>query len=228
MRHVTRVARALAICHLVGGLVLAAPLSARAASTLGLDFVGTTENAFSAELTLGWSFSVNQPIAVTGLGFFDDALSPFGSLGLKQDHLISLWTAGGALLAQTTITNASTPVASTAADGRWLFNDIAAVTLAPGTYVIGALNSASLACATCDYFRYLDTATTSSAITFIEARDISGNAFPSNPIPSRNDGYFGPDFAFTPVPEPMTMLLGGTGLLALGYVGRKRLFRSES
>jgi hypothetical protein len=30
------------------------------------------------------------------------------------------------------------------------------------------------------------------------------------------------------VPEPMTMILGGTGLLALGYVGRKRLLRSGS
>lgn len=28
----------------------------------------------------------------------------------------------------------------------------------------------------------------------------------------------------TPIPEPMTMFLGGTGLLALGYAGRKRLF----
>ncbi len=28
----------------------------------------------------------------------------------------------------------------------------------------------------------------------------------------------------TPAPEPITMFLGGTGLLALGYAGRKRLF----
>jgi hypothetical protein len=28
----------------------------------------------------------------------------------------------------------------------------------------------------------------------------------------------------TPVPEPMTMVLGGTGLLALAYAGRRRLF----
>jgi hypothetical protein len=218
MRHVTRVARALAICQLVVGLAVSAPLSARAASTLALDFVGILENAFSAELTLGWSFSVNQPIAVTSLGFFDDALSPFGTTGLKQDHRVSLWTAGGALLAQTTITNASTPVASTAADGRWLFNDITAVILAPGTYVIGALNSASTDCATCDYFRFLDTATTSSAITFIEARvNLSGDGFPNTKESDRNDGYFGPNFAFTPVPEPsMGILVGTMGLLGIG------------
>src|ERR1700730_7351623 len=218
MRQATRVARALAICHLVVGLVLSAPLSARAASTLALDFVGTLEDAFVAELTFGWSFRVNTPIAVTGLGFFDDALSPFGTLGLKQDHLVSLWTAGGTLLTQTTITNASAPVASTAADGRWLFNDITAVILAPGTYVIGAHNPASANCTACDLFRLLATATTSSAITFIEARGTPGNAFPIVPA-AENDGYFGPDFAFTPtpVPEPsMGILVGTMGLIGIG------------
>ena len=32
------------------------------------------------------------------------------------------------------------------------------------------------------------------------------------------------DYCCTPVPEPITMFLGGTGLLALGYAARKRLF----
>jgi hypothetical protein len=32
------------------------------------------------------------------------------------------------------------------------------------------------------------------------------------------------DSGCTPVPEPMTMFLGGTGLLVMGYVARKRLF----
>jgi hypothetical protein len=31
----------------------------------------------------------------------------------------------------------------------------------------------------------------------------------------------------TPVPEPITMFLGGTGLLALGYAARKRLFGGQ-
>jgi hypothetical protein len=33
--------------------------------------------------------------------------------------------------------------------------------------------------------------------------------------------------ATTPVPEPITMFLGGTGLLALGYAARKRLFGGQ-
>jgi hypothetical protein len=32
----------------------------------------------------------------------------------------------------------------------------------------------------------------------------------------------------TPVPEPITMVLGGTGLLALAYAGRTRLFGRQS
>jgi hypothetical protein len=35
-------------------------------------------------------------------------------------------------------------------------------------------------------------------------------------------GYAG---TLTPVPEPITMFLGGTGLISLGYVARRRLFR---
>ena len=37
-------------------------------------------------------------------------------------------------------------------------------------------------------------------------------------------GSPGSDSSCTPVPEPMTMFLGGTGLLVMGYVARKRLF----
>src|ERR1700716_3992678 len=89
------------------------------ATTLALDFVGETGNRFLFDNTFGWSFTANTPIAVDGLGFFDDF--HFGA-GLLQDHRVNLWTNTGTPLAQTVITNASTPVATTSAQGRWLFN----------------------------------------------------------------------------------------------------------
>ena len=123
--------------------------------------------------------------------------------------------------------NASTPVASTAADGEWLFNSIAPVILTPGNYVIGAYNPGSPLCATCDRFRFSTTATESPLITFIEARDTPGNAFPNGPVSSRNDGYFGPNLTFDPVavPEPTSLLLFGTG--AAGLVAKARRHRNQ-
>ena len=188
-------------------------------SQLALDFTGTLQNRFQADLTFGWSFTANQALRVDGLGFFDDEI--IDGQGLLQDHLVSLWTDTGTLLASTTITNASTAVASTAADGRWLFNDITSILLTAGNdYVIGAHDPASSSCTACDAIRYTDTATTISGISFIEALDGVGNGFPTSPIPARNDGYFGPNLRVNPVPVPAAIWLFGTALI--GFVGMSR------
>ena len=188
------------------------------ASELALDFTGTAANSFLFDLTFGWSFTANQSIVVDGLGFFDDELRT--GADLRQDHLVSLWDIQGVLLAQTTITNASTAVASTAAGGEWLFNDISPVTLTAGDYVIGAYDPACTSILDCDDIRYFGSAITSSLITFIEALDVSGNGFPTSSIPSRNDGYFGPNLRVNAVPVPAAIWLFGTALV--GFVGLSR------
>lgn len=199
--------------------LLSVALPARAAE-LALDFTGTLANSFLEELTFGWSFSVDRPVLVDGLGFFDDEIRT--GPDLHQDHLVSLWNSAGALLAQTTITNASVAVPSTATGGEWLFNDINPLVLTPGEYVIGAYDPVCTGTLDCDDIRFLDTATTSPLITFIEARDAPGNQFPSSSIPIRNDGYFGPNLRVTAVPVPAALTLMLTGIAGLGFFGRKR------
>ena len=62
----------------------------------------------------------------------------------------------------------------------------------------------------------LDTAAHSFALHVQNGDKCSGFVDGSG-VPTSNS-------ACTPAPEPITMFLGGTGLLALGYAGRKRLF----
>lgn len=195
-------------------------LSARSAE-LALDFTGTIANSFLYEVTFGWSFSVDQTVKVDALGFFDDEIRT--GPDLNQDHLVSLWTIDGDLLAQTTITNASTPVASTAEGGEWLFNDIDPVILTAGEYVVSAFDPACTSTSDCDDIRYLDTASVSPLISFIEAvENPSGNGFPSNSIPERNDGYFGPNLRIEAIPVPAAAWLFGSGLIGLIGVARRK------
>ena len=190
------------------------------ASELALDFTGTTANSFLFDLTFGWSFTANQSLIVDGLGFFDDELRT-GS-DLRQDHLVSLWDIQGVLLAQTTITNASTPAASTAAGGEWLFNDITPVSLTAGNYVIGAHDPACTDITDCDDIRFFDSAITSPLITFIAARDGAGNVFPGIEQSFRNDGYFGPNLRVSAVPVPAAFWLFGTALIGLVGFSKRR------
>lgn len=85
-----------------------------------------------------------------------------------------------------------------------------------------------------------------TAVTFTFANSLSATTFTANDfvvhvkygsgcsgfVGGPGTGGSGPPFgdanagctATTPVPEPITMFLGGTGLLTLGYAARKRLF----
>ncbi len=163
-----------------------------------LDFTGEDTNGFQANLTLGWSFQVNAPVRLTGLGFFDHFETDED--GLSADHLIRVWTDqfdAPALLAQTTISNSSTTMNSAAANGRWLLNEIMPVVLSPGQYVIGADDPACAA--SCDRFRLVVEEMTIPEITFLEARTASPPGPPMSSQPQLNGGYFGPTMVVQPL-----------------------------
>ena len=180
-----------------------------------LDFVGGNAVSPFGDTIGGWEFNVTSTITVDGLGLWDE-----GSNGLSGNHAVGLWNNDGTvLLASTTITNASTPVGSTSPDGRWLFNDIPDMVLFPGNYVLGA----TFVDTDPDQARLEATASTISAITFVQARQrlsTSFLAFPDQPIGFINDGVFGPNLQVV-VPEPATILLIGSGLLGLAGFRKK-------
>src|SRR5437660_1734543 len=123
----------------VAAAMLLATATVSSASTLGLDVTSDTQ-VFAPGVfhNIGWQFSVNAPITIDALGLFD--VNP---AGLAENHQVGIWDNSGTLLAQTTVTNGSTLVASASNAGDWLFADIAPIVLLPGTYVTGAFFATS-------------------------------------------------------------------------------------
>ncbi|NMM78512.1 DUF4082 domain-containing protein [Acidovorax sp. SRB_24] len=107
--------------------------TAAQAAPLGLDFTSGTVFQTVGFNNLGWSFQVTSAVTLDGLGLFDE-----GAPGLTDTHQVGLWDSAGTLLRQATVSNASAAQASASTLGRWLFEDIASITLAAGTYAIGA------------------------------------------------------------------------------------------
>src|SRR5262245_57120066 len=92
--------RVFAFAAAVAGL-LAPGTAAKAAPAVTFD--NLTSSSFlnvPDAATLGWRFTVNQPISITALGIFDS-----GQDGLAQSYSIGIWNSGGTMIASGTVSS---------------------------------------------------------------------------------------------------------------------------
>lgn len=196
------------------------------AAAVGVDFTEGTVFNTGTFGNVGWSFYVASAVNVDGLGFFDEGLP-----GLSTPHQVGLWNSAGTLLRQTTVSNASAAQTSASPWGRWLFEDIASITLGQGNYAIGAFYpindpnpdfviGLATGLVTAPYIMYLSSLASESGAF---ARPAEYGAV----IP----GVFGPNFRTmtepsVPVPEPAGLALMGAALAGVA-AARRRAVRAQ-
>lgn len=201
-------------CLIVIGILFGVATSA-SATAIALDVTSDTQ-VFAPGVfhNIGWQFSVSAPITVDALGLFD-----VGPSGLVQEHQVGLWDNSGNLLAQTTVTNASTSVASVSNAGDWLFQGITPILLIPGTYVTSAFFDDSA-----DSVMANATITLVPQISFLASRASTEGAFAeAGAYGLVEPGVFAANISVQSVPDPAsTLVLLGSSVVALAATRRRR------
>lgn len=174
----------------------------------------TVGNEFTdGHWTFGEVFSPTSNINITFLGYYN----PTGSMADR--HPVGIFDAAGDLLTSTVVTSSSS-FSST----HFLYNAVTPVALQAGhTYVIEGVSGT-------DVYAWNDPGFTVSApITVLGNNYVLDGGLTFNGtglINNVSDGYWGPDFRWTlgtPVPEPGSMLLFGSGIVGVAELLRRKL-----
>lgn len=212
----TRTRARLAACATLAALGLAAAPAARA-QTVAFTTTGGSLTGSPNGFTIGYSFTLANPVNVTKLGFFDS-----NGDGLSAAIPVTIYSTatGNAALASATI-----PAGTGTELNGYIFVTLATPVILPAaTYVIGAYYAGNT-----DYALYNTTSVTgATGISYGDARRASGNAYPGTVVTAVSNAYFGPNFqtgAPAAAPEPSQFAAFGVGLLGLGALAlraRKR------
>lgn len=179
------------------------------AQIVAIQTANTGFDATTFSPNYGWTFSLGGPsIAVSELGYFD-----FQNNGLDNSHQIGIWDSSGTLLTQATIpSGTAAPAKGVFTRGSFRYTSVSPVVLATGqTYYIGAFSPG-----TTDRILHSANETFAPEITYGTAAYSMETDFarPST-LYNVNQGIFGPNFAFSAVPEPHEYAM----VMGLGLVG---------
>jgi hypothetical protein len=200
------------IC-LLGLLALVAMVfpSGLRADGFGITFSDTIGalTLFNPPFTLGWEFTLTNPIRVNDLAFYDD-----GQDGLADRHQLGIWDSNGNLLVSGTVLAG---IASPLVD-QWREVGVAPTDLGAGHYFIGAL---FLTGGDPVWFpsQTLTGFISTPGVTYDGATFAFGSTLADPTNPDGTPGFFGANFVFSAVPESSSFLLLGTGLVALMGMG---------
>lgn len=196
-----------------------------------------------ANLSVGYTFTVNQTITVTELGYFDFNVAN----GLVDAHQLAIYSPTGTQIINANIAgtggvvgNTFRPDGSTPSAFRYAgassVNGGSVVLTAGNTYTIAGFTGTTSGVTADQFFSNATGLTTSPIFTYGVNRFATG-ALPTTSagfttLPQNGTAYFGPDFRFTVGnnvvgPEPGTVALLATGLLGMGGIRLRSRRRSK-
>ena len=168
--------------------------------------------------TYGYSFTATaSQLLVTHLGMFDSQYT-VPTAGFYQDHRVGLWTVGGVLLAQVTLSAGN----SNTLEGMFRYSalDSPLILVAGTTYVLGAYYPQVTGFLIDRLVNNVYMPTAADGFTLGTTQFRFGQNMPFPNVVAINKPYVGPTLRYEVIPEPSCLLIASSA--ASGFVIRRR------